>query len=251
MTKDAPITGQVAVVTGAAGGIGSAICRRLAEGGASVVLTDMQEESTIARVMETLSGDHHMLYRADVTNSQALKDMAAEVAQRYGRLDILVNNAGFTRFVEHNDLVGLDDELIDAIFRVNWRGAFAGVRAFKDLLAGDDGGLVVNISSIGGISGIGSNVAYCASKAAMHTMTLSLARALAPQIRVMSVCPALVEGKYTANLDAEWSKEQEEMAPLKRLVQAEDVANAVFSLAAYMTFSTGSMVIVDGGRLLT
>jgi 3-oxoacyl-[acyl-carrier protein] reductase len=251
MTKDAPLTGQVAVVTGAAGGIGSAICRRLAQAGASVVLTDMREQDDIGRTMETLSGDHHVLYRADVTDSQAIKDMAAHVAERYGRLDILVNNAGFTRFVPHDDLEALEDELIDAIFRVNWRGAFACVRAFKDLLADDDGGLVVNISSIGGISGIGSNVAYCASKAAMHTMTLSLARALAPHIRVMSICPALVEGKYTSKLDPEWSKEQEEMAPLKRLVQAEDVADAVFSLAAYLTFSTGSMVIVDGGRLLT
>lgn len=251
MTKDAPLTGQVAVVTGAAGGIGSAICRRLAQAGAGVVLTDMQEEEAIGRVMETLPGDHHTPYRADVTDSQAIKDMAAHVAEQYGRLDILVNNAGFTRFVPHDDLEGLEDELIDAIFRVNWRGAFACVRAFKDLLADEDGGLVVNISSIGGISGIGSNVAYCASKAAMHTMTLSLARALAPHIRVMSICPALVEGKYTSKLDPEWSKEQEEMAPLKRLVQAEDVANAVLSLAAYLTFSTGSMVIVDGGRLLT
>ena len=168
----------------------------------------------------------------------------------YGKVDLLVNNAGITRFVPHDDLDALDDELIDRIFRVNWRGAFAAIRAFRALLARDGGGLVVNISSTGGISGIGSNVAYCASKAAMNVMTKSLARALAPDIRVLAIAPALVEGAYAASFDPEWRRAQLEQAPMGRLVTAEDVANAVLAATSLLTFSTGSVIVVDGGRLL-
>ena len=120
----------------------------------------------------------------------------------------------------------------------------------KGLLADGDGGLVVNITSTAGVFGMGSNVAYCASKAALHMMTVSLARALAPKIRVMSVAPALVEGRYADQLDPEWVAEQGTKNPLPGLVQAKDVARAVLALATLLTFSTGSMVTVDGGRLL-
>jgi 3-oxoacyl-[acyl-carrier protein] reductase len=191
-----------------------------------------------------------MMAQAPVEDSEGLKRLASQVAGRYGKVDLLVNNAGITRFVAHDDLEGLDDDLIDEIFRVNWRGAFACVRAFKDLLASGDGGLVVNISSIAGISGIGSNVAYCASKAALSTMTVSLARALAPAIRVVAIAPGLVEGRYAEKLDPAWRREQEAKAPLKRLVKPEDVANAVLALATQLTFSTGITIVVDGGRLL-
>jgi 3-oxoacyl-[acyl-carrier protein] reductase len=201
--------------------------------------------------MGSLAGEGHMLAQARVQDSDRLKQLAQQVGERYGKVDVLVNNAGITRFVAHDDLEGLDDDLIDEIFCVNWRGAFACVRAFKDLLAAGDGGLVVNISSIAGISGIGSNVAYCASKAALNTMTISLARALAPQIRVMAIAPALVEGEYARKLDPAWCREQAERAPLKRLVQPEDVADTVLALATTLKFSTGSVIVVDGGRLLT
>jgi 3-oxoacyl-[acyl-carrier protein] reductase len=200
--------------------------------------------------MKSLSGDEHMLAPVDVTDSAAVQRLALQVAERYHKLDLLVNNAGFTRYVPHDNLDDLDDDLIDAIFRVNWRGAFACIRALKDLLSANGGGLVINMSSTSGVSGIGSNVAYCASKAALHTMTVSLARALAPKIRVMSVAPALVEGKYVDQLDPEWVREQEAMYPLCRLVQAEDVADAILAVATQLNFSTGSMITVDGGRLL-
>jgi 3-oxoacyl-[acyl-carrier protein] reductase len=250
MTDGHSMAGRVALVTGAGGGIGSATCRKLAEAGASVVLTYRQSEEQTRAVMEGLPGDGHLVTQVDVADSAAVYRMAEKVAERYGTLDLLVNNAGFTRFVPHDDLDALDDELIDTIFRVNWRGPFACIRALRELLADGDGGLVVNITSIAGIFGMGSNVAYCASKAALHMMTVSLARALAPEIRVMSVAPALVEGKYADQLDPEWVKEQGAKNPLPRLVQAEDVAQAVLALATLVTFSTGSMITVDGGRLL-
>lgn len=242
--------GKVVVVTGGGGGIGSAICRTCAEAGASVVLTYNQDEGKAQRVAQQLPGATHLVAHAPVDDSPALVALAADVAARYGRLDLLINNAGITRPVAHGDLDDLDDALIDQIFRVNWRGAFATVRAFRALLAAGDGGLVINISSVAGQTGIGSNVAYCASKAALDSMTKSLARALAPQIRVLSVSPGWVEGEYARRADPAMLEEQRQKTPLKRLAKAQDVASAVLAAATMLTFTTGSIIPVDGGRPL-
>src|SRR5690606_5403861 len=186
---DKVLEGRVALVTGAGGGIGSAVAKRLAEAGAQVVLTYRSSAHQAHLVAASLPGDNHMVTKVLVDDSAALQKLAGLVAERYGTLDILVNNAGTTRFVPHVDLDALDDDLIDEIFRVNWRGAFACVRAFRNLLMKGDGGLVINMSSIAGTTGMGSNVAYAASKAALDSMTRSLAKALAPQIRVVSIAP--------------------------------------------------------------
>lgn len=244
------MSGRVAVVTGATGGIGSAICLQLAYAGSRVVLTYRDREDEARALAEQLPGDDHLIVRVAVDDSSSLAELAERIAAHYGKLDLLVNNAGVTRFVPHNDLWGLDDVLIDQIFRVNWRGAFACVRALKDLLSAT-GGVIVNISSLAGVTGNGSNVAYCASKAALDSMTRSLARALAPQIRVVSVSPGLTDGRYTEQLDPDWSQQQVEQTPLKRLAAAQDVANAVLAVVTQLTFSTGCVIPVDGGRPLT
>ena len=242
---------KVIVVTGGGGGIGSAICQTCAAAGASLVITYNQDRGKAQRLAGQLPGTNHMVVRAPVDDSSALRDLAEQVAARYNRLDVLVNNAGITRPVAHHDLESLDDALIDQIFRVNWRGAFASVRVFKPLLAAGDGGLVINISSVAGQTGIGSNVAYCASKAAMDAMTKSLARALAPQIRVVSVAPGWVEGEYARRIDPAILEEQRQKTPLKRIAQAQDVGNAVLAVATMLTFTTGSIIPVDGGRPLS
>jgi len=242
------LTGQVAVVTGAVGGIGSAICQRLASAGASVVLLDMQDEAKIGEAAQALPGDNHMAISASITDSAALKEVAARIAERYGTIDLLVNNAGITRPVPHDDLEGLEDDLIDAIFQVNWRGSFACIRAFKTLLANQDGGVVVNISSIAGQTGIGSNVAYCASKAAINAMTISLGRALAPKIRVVAVAPGWVMGEYAKRMPAEYLQEQIDKTPLARLATPEDVAETIVGIKTMLPFSTSCVIPVDGGR---
>ena len=174
---------------------------------------------------------------------------------RYGRCDILVNCAGTTRFVPHADLAGLDDALIDQILATNVRGPIAAVRAFQGLLAAprDDGrtGLVVNISSIAAVTAMGSNVAYCASKAALDNMTRSLGRALAPAVRVLSVSPGLSDTDFVKSLDVTWRNEQAERTPLKRLALPQEVGRAVLAAATHLTFSTGTVIAVDGGRPLT
>lgn len=242
--------GRIALVTGGGGGIGSAICRRLAAAGATVILTYHRDADKAQAVAEGLPGTGHLVMRAPVNDSDAQAALAEAVAARHGTLDILVNNAGITRPVPHPDLDALTDTLIDEIFSVNVRGALASVRAFKPLLLAGDGGLIVNISSIAARTAFGSNIAYCASKAALDNLTMSLARALAPSIRVVSVSPGWVDGEYAQRMPPEMIQQQRDLTPLGRIAQAEDVAEAVYAVAAHLTFTTGAIIPVDGGRPL-
>jgi 3-oxoacyl-[acyl-carrier protein] reductase len=241
---------KTALVTGGAGGIGSAICRHLAEAGASVVVTYHRDAEKARHLLDALPPGNHALAQAPVTDSESLKKLADFIRERYGTLDILVNNAGVTTPVPHDDLDALTDAWIDRIFQTNWRGAFAMIRACKPLLLAGEGSLVVNISSVAGQTGIGSNVAYCASKAALDSMTRSLARALAPRIRVVSVSPGWVLGEYARQFDPAYLQAQTDLTPLGRLATPDDVARAVLALATTLTFTTGSLIPVDGGRPL-
>ncbi len=241
---------KIILVTGAAGGIGSAICKRFAAEGARVVVMYRNNAEGARALLSELPPGKHILVQADVADTSAINSAAESVRQKYGKLDVLVNNAGMTSQVAHADLDALDDDLIDAIFRTNWRGAFVCVRAFQSLLAASGDGLIVNISSVAGQTGLGSNVAYCASKAALDSMTRSLARALAPAIRVVSVSPGWVEGEYAKRMAPAMLDEQKQKTPLKKLASAEDVAEAVYAVAVHLRHTTGCIVPVDGGRPL-
>ncbi|MCW5623239.1 MAG: SDR family oxidoreductase [Burkholderiales bacterium] len=244
------LDGRVAVVTGGSGGIGAEICSALAQAGATVVFTWRTDGAGAAALVEQLGEGRHEAVRVSVDDSAALQALATGVQARHGRCDILVNCAGMTRFVPHADLDGLDDAIIDEIFRVNWRGSFAAVRAFRPLLKASGKGLVVNISSIAGVTAMGSNVAYCASKAALDSMTKSLARALAPEIRVVSVSPGLVDTEFVKNLDQAWRDEQASRTPLRRLAAPSEVGAAVLAVATTLTYTNGCIIPVDGGRPL-
>jgi len=243
--------GKVVVITGGSGGIGSEIARQFAQAGAAVVFTYRNAKAAAESLLAQLERNAHWARRLDVADSPALNTLASDVKQRHGRCDVLVNCAGITRFVAHADLDGLDDELIDRIFRVNWRGAFAAVRCFRPLLESTGQGLVVNISSIAGATAMGSNIAYCASKAALDSMTKSLARALAPAIRVVSVSPGLVDTEFVRGLDQSWRDEQARRTPLGRLATPNEVAAAVVAVATTLKYSNGCIIPVDGGRPLT
>jgi 3-oxoacyl-[acyl-carrier protein] reductase len=249
MENHRPLAGRVAVVTGATGGIGVAICRCLAAAGCRVMAVYQRKQAEAETLVASLPGEGHAAMQADVTAPASLSRLAAELSSRYGTVDILVNSAGTTRFVPHADLEALDDGLIDQIFRTNWRGPFSTIRALRPLLEGDGGGVVINISSIAATLGIGSNVAYCASKAALNAMTVSLGRALAPAIRVMSISPGLVDTEFIKGMDPAWRRAYIDKTPLGRVVQPEEVGQAVVA-AATLTASTGTEIIVDGGRLL-
>lgn len=243
---------KTVIVTGGSGEIGSAISRLFAANGYDVVITYNSKGERAEKVLDSLTKGNHIAVKAPITDAQSIASLKETFMERYDSLDVLVNNAGITIPVPHDDLDGLSDEWIDKIMQTNFRGSFAMTRAFKDLLlkSKEDTGLVVNISSIAGLFGIGSNVAYCASKAALDSMTRSLARVLAPKIRVVSVSPGLVEGEYTATMSPEFIKSQRDNTPLNRFASGKDVANAVYSVATHLTVSTGNIITVDSGRLL-
>ena len=242
----------VALVTGGTGGIGTAICEELAAAGAAVVVgyrnSREQAEALVGRLART--SVPHTALRALVTDSVALGELAAEVDRRYGRCDILVNCAGTTRFVPHANLDELDDALIDEILATNVRGPFASVRALCALMRRGGAALVVNISSIAAVTAMGSNVMYCASKAAVDNMTKSLARALAPEIRVVSVSPGLVDTEFVRKMDPTWRAEQAARTPMQRLATPQEIAQAVVAMATSLTFTTGAIIPIDGGRPL-
>lgn len=244
------LSNKIAVVTGGAGGIGSAISKRMAELGAAVIVTFNSSEARAIKLKDSLPGNNHSVFHSPIQDSEKLRKLSQFLAEKYGRVDILVNNAGITTPVKHDDLEGLTDEWIDKIFVTNVRGTFAMIRAMKTLLLKNEDALVVNISSVAAISGIGSNVAYCASKAAIDSMTRSLARALAPKIRVVSVSPGWVMGEYSKNVHPDFLNQQLNATPLDRFATPEDVANAVCAMATTLKFTTGSIIPVDGGRLL-
>ena len=225
-----------------------------------MIITYNSDKAKAEKLLASLPEGNHAIFQAPTTNPEKLKALTEFVKEKYGKLDVLVNNAGITTPIKHDDLDGLTDEWIDKILQTNVRGTFAMIRAMKDLMLNDEclmlnekpitNSLIVNISSVAAVSGIGSNVAYCASKAAVDSITRSLARALAPKIRVVSVSPGWVLGDYTQNIDPAYLQTQIDKTPLGRLASADDVANTVLALATHLTFTTGSIISVDGGRLL-
>jgi 3-oxoacyl-[acyl-carrier protein] reductase len=253
MPSQSSLSEKVVLVVGGAGGIGAATARQFADFGARVVIThrDTPEAATkAAQVIASLAGKGHAALPADVAQTATLLTLRGEIEKRYGRLDVLVNAAGFTKPIPHADLDALDDDLIDRMFAVNWRGQFATIRTFAPLLKASGNGLIVSVSSIAGTNGTGSSIAYCATKAGIDVMTKSLGRALAPEVRVLGVAPGVVDTGFVLGRGADFNAKTAATTPLKRVASADDVASAILACATQLTFSTGTTLVVDGGRLL-
>jgi 3-oxoacyl-[acyl-carrier protein] reductase len=260
MSKD----GLCAVITGSASGLGAATAAILAKGGARIVInysSSQKEAEQTADLCRSAGGDV-VVVQGDVSRDEDCRKIAAAAAP-WGRLDVLVNNAGTTKHVPHDNLDGLSSEDFQRLFGVNAIGPFQMVRATRSLLeagakASGRASSVVNVSSVAGISGIGSSVAYAASKGALNTMTLSLARALAPLIRVNAVCPGYIDTPwFTKGRGVEGAAKVRDAVvakvPLKRASTAEDVAGLVCFLATSQSGNmTGEVVRMDaGGHLIT
>jgi 3-oxoacyl-[acyl-carrier protein] reductase len=172
------------------------------------------------------------------------------VLEQLGRLDVLVNNAGVTSFIPHGDLEAVQESDWERILGVNLKGAFYCVRAAAPALRLANGA-IVNGSSIAGVSAIGSSIPYCASKAALNNMTVALARALAPEIRVNAVAPGFIDTRWWQDREGYESIKQfaAGRAPLKRVCQAEDVSTVVVDLLT-ADLVTGQIVVVDGGMTI-
>ena len=255
---DRKSSSPVAIVTGSATGIGAACAAHFARAGLNVAVNYARNAAAAETTAERCR-DHGVgaiAVRADVSDDGACRALVAAAAEHWGRVDVLVNNAGITRFVEARDLEALDKDDFERIFSVNLVGAYQMTRAAAPYLKRSPSAAVVNMSSHSGFSGIGSSIAYAASKGALNTLTLSLARALAPEVRVNAVCPGFVDtdwmsGKLSGAELAGFKARVAEVSPLKRLVSAADVAEAVAWFALGGQPITGQFLVIDGGTHLT
>jgi 3-oxoacyl-[acyl-carrier protein] reductase len=258
MSKD----GLYAIVTGSASGLGAATASILAKGGGRIAVnySNSKKEAEETADLCRKAGAEVVVVQGDVSRDEDCKKIVAAVGG-WARLDILVNNAGTTKHVAHDNLDGLSAEDFQRIYAVNTIGPFQMIRAARTLLeagakASGRSSAVVNISSIAGISGGGSSVAYAASKGALNTMTQSLARALAPLIRVNTVCPGYIDTPwFTKGRGEAGAKQVRDMVisrvPLKSASSADDIAQLVCFLALPQSSQmTGEFVRMDAGMHL-
>ena len=248
---------KVAIVTGAGTGTGAACALALARRGWRVLVNYRQSEpEALATVAACASaGGEALVCRGDVAVDADCRGLARAALDRWGRIDALVNNAGVTRFVHAARLDDLDADDFQRIYAVNVVGAYQMIRACAPALRASGDGAVVNVSSVAGTQGLGSSTAYVASKGALNAMTLALARALAPEIRVNAVCPGLIETRwhrarfdeagYRRFLDAYAAR-----VPLRRVASADDVADAVVWLVEGARVVTGELITLDSGMHL-
>lgn len=247
------LEGHVAVITGGKGAIGMATAHRLARLGVRIVSLDRSSKQNVQALLDRLpaaTSGAHIALTASITDSASLQAAANAVLAKAGRCDILINSAGFTRAVSAGDLEALTDNLFDEIVQSNLRGVFATIRAFAPLLKASGDGLIVNVSSIAGFTGTGSNLAYVAAKAGVDVLTKSLAKVLAPQVRVLAVSPGVVDSAFVPGRGADFNDKAAATIPLKRIGTVEDIASAIEACATTMRFATGSRFVVDGGRSL-
>src|SRR3982074_293662 len=255
MSKD----GLCAIVTGSASGLGAATSAILAKGGARIVVnySSSQKEAEQTADLCRAAGGEVVVVQGDVSRDEDCKRIVAAAAPG-GRLDALINNAGTTKHMAHGNLDGLSAEDFQRLFAVNTIGPYQMVRAARALLeaganASGRASAVVNVSSVAGISGVGSSIAYAASKGALNTITFSLARALAPLIRVNTVCPGYMDTPwFTKGRGEAGAKQVRDMVvgkvPLKVASTAEDVAAVVCFLAtAPSRKMTGDLGRLDAG----
>jgi 3-oxoacyl-[acyl-carrier protein] reductase len=248
------LKGKVALVTGATGGIGGAIARRLGAAGATVIATYVgsNESAAVTANDATETGGSGRIMQLDQRSSQSIEQCARAIADDHGRLDILVNNAAWNVRVAFADLDALTPELWDRVLETNLRGPFVLARACAALLKADGGGHIVNISSSGGIAPIGSSIAYAASKAGLNHLTRCLAVAMAPDVAVNCIASGLVENTRMSNraIDPAAQAAARQQTLLGRTTQTRDIAEQVMTFVS-STSITGQVVAIDGGSSST
>ena len=240
---------KVVLVTGGGTGIGRAACLRFAREGLRIGVNYSRSEADAEKTLQELRdlGGRGEIYRADVSREAEVISMLERVRNDLGPVDVLVNNAGVTNFMDFGDLDAVTDEIWDRIFAVNVKGTFYCSREAARQMAEQGGGAVVNVASVSGLTGYGSCVPYATSKAAVISLTRSLALALAPKIRVNCVSPGVVETRWVDGQE-EFIARGATQTPLGRNATPADVAEVIYALAESAAFVTGQSVTVDGGR---
>ena len=250
---------KIAIITGSSSGLGASVAIDLAKKGVNVVINYSKNEKE-AKKVQKICEEHNvetLCLKANVSIDEDCKYLVSETIKKFKKVDILVNNAGTTKFANHQKLDALTGEDFINIYKVNVIGPYQMIRAVEPHMKKNKFGSVVNVSSIAGITGIGSSIAYAASKGALNTMTLSLAKALGPEIRVNTVCPGFIGTGWFLDRFGEEKfnkiiKDQEEITPLKRAGTPEDIAKSVvFFCLEGGEHITGETLVSDAGMHLS
>ena len=250
------VPGAVFIITGSATGLGATVARQLAAKGGRVVVNYTRSQSEAQATADACreSGGDAILCQADVSIDADCRRLAQAALDQWGRIDGLVNNAATSVIVPHHDLEGLSSDDFRRVLDVNVVGAFQMARAVARAMQRQGQGAIVNVSSGSGFSGSGSSIAYAASKAALNVMTFSLARALAPEIRVNAVCPGVMQTRWWRDglgdgYDA-FIQRYADSVPLKTAGTTEAVADPIIWLLESAAHVTGETILVDAGSHL-
>lgn len=250
------LEGKVIVVTGSSSGVGAATAKLLASRGCHVAINFSSSEQAaqdVAKECEAF-GVETVVVKANVAVDKDCKRLVDTALEKWGRIDGLVNNAGKTKFVPHHQLDGLEKDDFFDIYGVNVVGPYQMIRAAEAALRASGHASVVNVASIAGVRGIGSSIAYAASKGALLTMTQSLARVMGPEIRVNAVCPGFIQGEWLEKGMGDSYKKimssLEASAPLQLTCTPESVAESIVSFLDGHAVVTGQYIILDGGQYL-
>jgi 3-oxoacyl-[acyl-carrier protein] reductase len=250
------LQGKAAIVSGGGTGVGRATALALARRGCAVVVNYSRsaEEAEKTAADAAALGVRALAVQADVADDAACRRLVDTAVRELGRLDVLVNNAGTTVFVPHANLDGISGDDWSRVLGVNLIGPFQLARAARAPLEAAGAGAIVNVSSVAGIAGIGSSIPYCASKAGLNVLTLILARALGPKIRVNAVAPGFITGRWLeGGLGQAYEPVKQAMearVPMRRVCEPEDVAQVILALIADADMVTGQVVPVEGGMLI-
>lgn len=255
--SDSTATPQpVAIVTGGGTGVGQATALKLAALGYRLVINYSRSrtdaEATAAQI--TTSGGQIRCLQADVASDEDCRRLADTAMQAFGRIDVLVNCAGTTEFIPFPQLEQVSTDAWLKLYQVNVVGAFQCARAVTEPMRNSGGGCIINVSSVAAQLGQGSSIPYCCSKAALDNLTVSLARTLAPQIRVNGIAPGFIAGRWTQNgLGERYEgirQAYERSLPLQQVCQPADIADGILSLITGSRLVTGQTLVVDGGMLI-
>ena len=248
----------VCIVTGSSSGIGAATALKFAESSFDVVINYSRDPAPAEKIASDCkaAGAAVESVKADISSDADCRALATLVEKRWGKARVVVNNAGRTKFVGLKDFDGISAQDFHDIYAVNTIGAFQMARAFAPLLRKDQGSAIINVSSIAAIMGTGSSIAYMASKGALNTLTIALARALGPEIRVNGVGPGMIESDWLKNGYGEeryeaMGKAYRGQAALEATVTPRDVAETIFFLATGAPKTTGETLLVDAGFRIT
>ena len=243
---------KVVLITGGATGIGKAIACAFARRGFSVIIhyhkSEKEADVTLKIIKEM--GRTAVKICADVIDQNQVKRMFQKIKKTFGHLDVLVNNAGWTTFIDLKSLDKITEKIFNYIIDVNLKGVFLCSREAIPLMQVVKDALIINIASTSGIDGKGSNMIYCAAKAAVISLTKSFAQTFGPHIRVNSIAPGFTNTKFIKSIPHTYLKREKDATPMKRFATPEDIAKVALALYDEMFFVNGQTIIIDGGRAL-